>query len=156
VVVIRSVVTAMRVERTLRNFTKAPMAGMTASATTSGWLVSVAMVIDTATPARQARYQPAFSHWEGDPVQIAASSARAESVVWGEGDALSVIVTKMMPLPGGREAIRACRDGLTPRRRRSMMADNMLSLLTFGGLAHKSNDGSEEGGGQQRTHKRRS
>ena len=71
---------AVRVDRTVRNFTRAPMAGMIASAPSIGCPVRAATVNNTPTPMRQVMNQPAFSHCDGDPVQICDSSDRGASL----------------------------------------------------------------------------
>src|SRR5687767_9801556 len=89
VVVIRSVVTSIRVERTTRYFQKAAITGMIASAATSGCAVKAATVASTPMPMRQVMNQPAFSHCDGHPVQIGDSSERGASL--GESVTASVI-----------------------------------------------------------------
>ena len=83
----------MRVVRTVRNFTSAPMAGMIANAASQGWAVRAATVNSTPTPRRQVIYQPAFNHCDGDPLQMVVSSERGASPGPGAVEAGSLMAT---------------------------------------------------------------
>src|SRR5688572_3018307 len=89
VVVMRSVVTSMRVERTTRYFHTAATTGMIDSAASNGCAVRAATVASTPMPRRQVMNQPALSHCDGDPVQMRDSSDDDGSI--GEFVTASVI-----------------------------------------------------------------